>query len=98
MMAHPYLTTEQLEVWKDLKGNFTTTPNYIDLITGIWNVISWYYKPRMWNNYTFPQSFIEDFTKHFHFPIHEIYYIVYIAIFITILRYLFEKFLCKVSL
>jgi len=97
MMARSYRTPEQLEDWKNLKGNFTTTPNYIDLVVGIWNGISWYYRPHMWDNYTFPRSFIEDFTEHFYFPVHEIYYIIYIAIFITILRYLFEKFICKVS-
>ncbi len=92
-----HLTTEQIEEWKNLKGNFTTTPNYIDLLVGIWNVTSWYYKPNMWHDYKFPQTFIEDFIRHFHFPIYEVYYIIYIAIFITILRYLYEKFICKVS-
>lgn len=96
-MAHPYLTTEQLDEWKNLKGNFTTSPNYIDLIMGMWTAMSWYYKPSMWRDYKIPQTFIDDFTRHFHFPIHEVYYILYIAIFITILRYLFERFICKVS-
>jgi hypothetical protein len=95
-MAHSHLTTEQIEEWKNLKGNFTTTPNYIDLIVGIWNVTSWYYRPHMWRDYKIPQSFIGDFTRHFHFPIHEVYYIIYIAILITLLRYLYEKFICKV--
>ena len=95
-MEHSYLTDEQREEWKNLKGNFTTTPNYLDLVVGIWNTISWYYKPRMWRDYAFPGSFIEDFTRHFYFPIHEIYYILYIAILITISRYLYEKYICKV--
>ncbi|CAF1088995.1 unnamed protein product [Rotaria sordida] len=94
-MDHPYLTNEQLEEWKNLKGNFTLTPNYIDLIIGIWTAMSWYYRPYMWRNYTFPRSFIEDFTRHFYFSIHQVCYIVYIAIFITILRYLFENIICK---
>jgi hypothetical protein len=96
-MSHPYLSSEDLEEYKNLKGNFTTTPNYIDLITGIWTALSWYYKPKMWRDYAFPRSFIEDFIRHFYFPINEVYYIIYIAILITILRYLFEKFICKVS-
>ena len=96
-MAHSPLTTEQLENWKDLKGNFTFTPNYIDLIKGIWNTISWYYAPYMWKNYTFPYSFIDEFTRHFYFPIHQVYYIVYIAIIITLMRYLFERYICKVN-
>ncbi|CAF0882433.1 unnamed protein product [Adineta steineri] len=94
-MDHPYLTQEQLDEWKNLKGNFTTTPNYIDLIVGMWTAISWYYKPHMWRDYKIPQSFIEDFTRHFYFPMNQIYYIIYIAIVVTILRYLFEKYICK---
>jgi hypothetical protein len=95
-MAHSHLTAEQVEHFKDLKGNFTLSPNYIDLVKGIWTTISWYYAPQMWRGYTFPRSFIDEFTRHFYFPINQIYYILYIAIFITILRYLFERFVCKV--
>jgi hypothetical protein len=89
MAKSSYLTSEELEEWKNLKGNFTLSPNYLDLITGLWNAISWYYKPSMWHNYTFPRSFIEDFTRHFYFPLNQVYYIISIAILITILRYLF---------
>jgi len=95
-MAHPYLTSEQLENWKDLKGNFTHTPNYLDFVKDIWNVLSWYYAPKMWKGYVFPQSFFDEFTRHFYFPLYQVYYIIYIAIFITILRYLFERFISKV--
>jgi len=94
-MSLKYLTIEQLEDWKNLKGNFTESPNYFDLLTGIWHIVSWYYRPSMWHDYHIPQTFIDDFTRHFVFPIREIYYIVYIAVLITILRYIFEKFLCK---
>jgi hypothetical protein len=95
-MAHPHLTAEQLENWKNLKENFTLTPNYIDLVKGIWNTISWYYAPPMWRGYTFPHSSIDEFTRHFHFPLNQVYYIVYIAILITLIRYLFERIVCKV--
>ncbi len=97
-MAYPHSTTELLEDLKDLKGNFTLTPNYIDLVKGIWNTISWYYGPRMWRGYKFPSSFIDDFTRYFYFPINQVYYIVYIAILITLIRYSFERFVCKVCL
>lgn len=96
-MAHSSRTAEQLEEWKNLKGNFTTTPTYLDLFTGLWNTLSWYYRPHMWRDYRFPQSFIEDFTRHFYFPLHEVYYIIYIALLITAMRYAFEKVICKVS-
>ncbi|CAF0790641.1 unnamed protein product [Adineta steineri] len=94
-MVHPYLTSEQLENWKDLKGNITLTPNYIDIVKGIWNTISWYYAPHMWHGYVFPQSFINEFLRYFYFPLNQVYYIIYIAIAITFLRYFFEKFVCK---
>lgn len=93
-MAHSHLIDERLEY---LKGNFTLSPNYLDLVKGIWNTISWYYAPRMWQDYTFPNSFIDEFTQHFYFPMKQVYYIVYIAIVITIIRYLFERFICKPS-
>jgi hypothetical protein len=93
----PHLTQEQIDEWTNLKGDFSTSPTYIDLVTGIWHAVTWYYKPSMWSDYRFPQSFIEDFMRHFYFPLNQIYYIVYIAIVITIARYLFERFVCKVS-
>lgn len=96
IMVYSHLTDEEALLWKDLKGNFTQTPNYLDLVKGIWNTISWYYRPIMWKNYRFPQSFIDDFTRHFHFPLNQVLYIVYIAVFITALRYLFERKICKV--
>jgi hypothetical protein len=95
-MFHPQLTAEQTENWKDLKANFTFTPNYFDLVKGIWSTISWYYGPKMWHGYTFPHSLLDEFTRHFYFPLNQVYYIIYIAIFITILRYLFERIICKV--
>jgi hypothetical protein len=95
-MVHSHLTPEQLKNWANLKGNFTLTPNYLDLVKGIWNTISWYYASPMWHDYTFPHSFIDEFTRHFYFPLNQVYYIVYIAIFITLLRYLFERLICKV--
>ena len=96
-MPESHLTAEDREEWKELKGDFTRSPTYLDLLTGIWNVISWYYKPAMWRDYRFPQSFIDDFTRHFHFPLEQISYIVYIALFITLLRYSFERLICKVG-
>lgn len=95
-MVSSRLTDEEAQLWKDLKGNFTLTPNYFDLVKGIWSTVVWFYRPIMWKNYRFPQTFIDDFTQHFHFPINQVLYIIYIAIFITLLRYVFEKLICKV--
>ncbi|CAF0754186.1 unnamed protein product [Didymodactylos carnosus] len=89
------LSPEKLAAWKDLRGNFSMNPTYVDLVTGLWNTMAWYYAPHMWTNYTFPQSFVDDFTQHFYFPLHEITYIIYVAIFITLLRSAFESYICK---
>lgn len=96
-MGHPYLTDEQLENWKNLKGTVKSSPNYIDLVQGIWHTITWYYAPNMWKDYVFPQSFIDEFLRFFNFPLNQVYYIIYIAIGITLLRYAFERYVCKVS-
>lgn len=95
-MAHPHLTPDQVELWRDLKVNYTFTPTYIDLLVDMWSTMRWYYQPAMWKNYVFPSSFVDEFIRHFHFPLNEVFYIVYIAIVITLMRYVFERVICKV--
>lgn len=97
-MSHPFLTNEQIAEWESLKGNMTTSPNYLDLISGISKVVMWYYKPSMWSNYRIPQSFNEEIMRHFHVEFYEIVNILLIAIFITFLRYMFEYKFCRVNL
>ena len=95
-MAHPHLSAEQYQAWKNLKGNFSMSPTYIDLVTGIWHTVEWYYAPHMWRGYVFPHSFIDELTRHYYFPLPEVYYIVYVALLITLVRYAFEQVICKV--
>lgn len=94
-MPHPFLTDEQIDEWKEIQGNYTLTPNYFDLLRGLHHVILWYYKPSLWENYRFPQTFIDDFTRHFTFPTSQFVYLFLIAIFITLIRYVFERNLCR---
>lgn len=75
--------------------SYTEKPGYIDLVVGIYNGISWYYRPDNWENYTFPSSFFADFRKYYFFPIQETYPIFYLAVLFTILRYAFEYGFCK---
>lgn len=96
-MPHPFLTDEQINEWKEIQGNYTLTPNYFDLLRGLHRVTFWYYKPSQWKNYRFPQAFIDDFTRHFTFPPSQFVYLFLIAIFITLIRYVFERNLCRVS-
>lgn len=77
--------------------SFTTNPGYYDLVSDLYSAIKWFYGPEMWQNYTFPQSFFNDFQKYYSFEHDDYFIIIYIAIIITILRYLFEMYLCNVS-
>ncbi len=95
-MTHPHLSVEQYQAWKNLTGNFSMSPTYIDLVTDIWHTLEWYYAPLMWRGYVFPHSFIDEFTQHYYFPLNEIYYIVYVALLITLIRYVFEQVIGKV--
>ena len=95
-MGRQLLTPEQIVEWEGLKGNLSLSPTYIDLVAGIWNVVSWYYRPHMWSNYHFPQSFVDEFTANFYVTTDLFYYIVLIAVLVTLLRYQFERVLCKV--
>ena len=92
VMAHSQLSAEQFQTWK----NYSMSPNYIDFVAGMWRTVKWYYAPNMWQGYIFPHSFIDEFTRHYYFPLHEVYYIIYIAIFITLARFAFERVICKV--
>ena len=95
-MVYPHISAEQDQVWKNLKNNFSMSPTYTDLVTDIWRTVKWYYAPHMWHGYVFPYSFIDEFTRHFYFSLHEICYLVYVALLITLIRYVFEQVICKV--
>lgn len=81
----------------DAPFKYTENPGYVDLIQGTYTAMNWYYSKEMWTNYTFPASFISDFRKYYYFKFHESYPIFGWAVFFTLLRYLFEYALCKVS-
>jgi len=95
-MVHAHVSAEQIHAWENLKGNFSMSPTYIDLFNDTWRIVKWYYAPDMWHGYVFPHSFIDEFTRHYDFPLHEVYYIIYAALFITLLRFVFERIICQV--
>lgn len=78
-------------------SSFTTNPGYLDLVVDLYKSMTWFYRPQNWGNYTFPQSFFDDFKKYYYFPVNDYFLIVCIGIVITVIRYLFEMFICKVS-
>lgn len=97
--------------------SYTTNPNYLDLVCGMYKAIRWHYRAENWGDYTFPDGFIkgelflrnqrhkldlyyifatQDFVKYYHFPLYDMLPIVYFAILFTVVRYLFEIFICTV--
>lgn len=77
--------------------NYTRDPGYYDLITGVFNAVIWRFRAENMKDYSFPRDFFRDFSREFVFPLAESYPILYIAIIFTIVRYLFEYLVCKVS-
>lgn len=81
------------------KTNYSLDPTYSDLIVDAIKAVKWYYREDNWFGCnTFPYGFVDEFKHLFHFPLHEVYYIVYIAVFFTLIRYLFEYQVCKVKI
>lgn len=76
--------------------SYTSNPGYLDLVLDMYTSVRWVYSEEIWQNYTFPEDFYSDFRKYYKFPLEESYPILYIAIFFTIVRYIFELGLCKV--
>lgn len=75
--------------------SYTTSPGYLDLVGDMYSAMRWYYREDSWNGYTFPQGFIDDFTKYYHFPLSEAIPIMIIAIIFTFARYFFEICICN---
>ena len=78
--------------------SFTSNPGYYDLIHDLYTSLKWFYRPDMMQNYSFPKSLIDDFQKYYFFEHDDYFLIIYIAIIITIIRYIFELYLCNVSI
>lgn len=76
--------------------SYTNNPGYIDLVVGVYQGMSWYYRADNWDNYTFPQSFFDDFRKYYFFKLEESYSILFLSIIFTLIRYIFESFFCWV--
>lgn len=75
--------------------SYTSSPGYVDLAGDMYKAIRWHYREDNWNNYTFPQGFIDDFTKYYHFPMVEAIPILVIAVAFTFMRYFFEICICN---
>ena len=78
--------------------SFTTNPGYYDLFNDLYSSLTWFYAPEMFKNYSFPKTFFDDFQKYYYFEHDDYFLIIYIGIIITILRYIFELYICNVSI
>lgn len=82
--------------------NCTENPNYYDLVYGIYRTMKWWLSPRMMQmkNYTFPIGFYHDVRDNMNldFFTDGLTPVTYIALLITIARYMFEGLFCKVCL
>ena len=77
---------------------YTENPGYFDLLLGIYKNVKWYYRFDSWKNYSVPNDFYADVVENFDFPAQDAYPIIYIAIFFTLIRYLFEFSIGKVCI
>ena len=75
--------------------NYTTNPGYIDLVLDTYKTVIWYHRKENWNGYSFPKGLIDEFNQYYHLPLNEAYPIFIIGILFTIIRYLFEYFICR---
>lgn len=75
---------------------YSTDPGYNDLFFDLFKALTYYYRAENWGDYKFPQSFFHDIRRYFNSPFDDCYPVLYIALFFTILRYVFEIFICKV--
>lgn len=79
--------------------NCTENPNYYDLVYGIYRTMKWWLSPRMMQmkNYTFPIGFYHDVRDNMNldFFTDGLTPVTYIALLITIARYMFEGLFCK---
>lgn len=75
--------------------SYTTNPSYVDLVSGMYKAMRWHYRADNWDGYTFPNGFFKDMVRYYDFPLVDMLPILYFAILFTVIRYLFEIFICK---
>lgn len=78
-----------------MNATYSTNPGYIDLVKDMYVGFTWFYRLEGWENYSFPQDFFDDFNELYSFPLDEAMPILYLSLLFTIIRYLFEIFVCK---
>lgn len=93
-MAHPYLSFDELQA---VKTNFTMSPSYANLVIDLWHAFNLHYTIKMHPNISFTKAFLKDLTGDIHFDREDVFFIISIAVLFTIIRFLFERFICRVG-
>ena len=87
---------EIAELRKHLK--FSNDPSLLDFVFHSYPVVRQFFLLPDWQNYTLPGSFISDLRKYYYVEFVDYVNILFIALFITLLRCIFNRSICKVSL
>ena len=93
-MTHLDLTPVEFEA---LRTNFSMSPSYSDLFVGLWHASQFHYSLKMHPNKPFTTAFIQDVTGDIHFNREDVCYTLLIAVFFTLIRHVFERYLCVVG-
>ncbi len=81
-----------------MSNTWTPNPSYLDLLRDSFKAGSYFYETVKYEGeYAFPDSFLKDLYSRCFAPTDEYTPVVVIAILFTILRHVFETFVCKVS-
>ncbi len=87
-MSHFDQVNERIEMLKD---KYSMSPSYIDLLTDVYKTFEWYYSDSKYS-----KPCIYDSIEQFYIDLSDVYYVFWIALLITMIRYGFERFLLKV--
>ena len=93
-MTHLGLSATDLQA---LKTNFSMSPSYTDLFVGLWHASQFHYSIKMYPNKTFIAAFIKDLTGDIHFEREEVFCTILIAVLFTLIRHVFERYICVVG-
>ncbi len=87
-MSHRDQLNEIIEMFKD---EYSMSPSYIDLLTDIYKTIGFYYRES-----ANPKPGIYDSIQQFSIDLSDVYSVFWIALLITVIRYVVERFMFKV--
>lgn len=77
---------------------YSNNPNYIELVSGIYKNLEWYFKDQYWQEEKLCHANIfHNLAQAFEFKLDDLIPVVYFTFLFTIVRYAFENFISKVK-